>query len=185
MVESDIRRNDAAEHTKKHHDTTMPGRDSDGSKPHAPETSHDEEHNQEEHKQAERNITMKDKISPSIVGLGLSLMLIAALGFGNTVQAASINSSIADYGNSAKISTVKFDGLSTKSIRINPGVDGISNKIFNDSSIAKTIKNGIYAVIVDKKLKERISIEVVRNVIQSDILKSDLNNIIDKEDIAY
>lgn len=166
MVESDIRKHNATNHHETHDGTIMTDVQPDDREHHIPEISQEvEEHHQEEHEQAERNIAMKDRISQPLIGLVFTLIAIAALGAGNTVQAANIDNGIAGYSISTNIPA---DTLGARSI---------------GTIQAETID--INAINVNI-LKDNIREVGITDIVSTDILKDNLiNKITNKEGIAY
>jgi hypothetical protein len=115
----------------------------------------------------------------------MTLIGIATLGAGNTVEAASINSGIADYSISAEISIDNIEGIDTKCIDTIEAATIETNAI-TDNIGGKAINDGIYTEIVDNTIGEGIPVEGIAKTIPTNILKNNSINItIEKEDIAY
>ena len=87
---SDLLKNSAAEHHGKHHRTTVPDAPSNDGKIQAPKSKHDDKrnHRKERNLPKERKTVMNNRISKTLGGMALSLLLTLGLPIYGSAKAA-------------------------------------------------------------------------------------------------
>jgi hypothetical protein len=134
MIESDILRKTAADHSGKHHRNNVPDAHSNDSAPHISEPIHEgEEHSRikEEIRPKQRRIPMKKRLASALTSLAISTVLI----FGVTmrqIEAATIQGNID--------SAAMLTNLITDSIRVGIGGNKVQAGIVLGSTRACNIQ---------------------------------------------